>query len=169
MYRRLGTSTARWNDLYVSNINAPLSADATSTTAVVRDASNNLRTRTLNAVAFNGESDPKVGTTTVNIIPKWNGSSLINSQISDNGTNVGIGTAPSYKLHVNGSVGATAFFYASDIGLKKDLVKITNPLEKIAAINGYYFTWKSDNTKDLGVVAQEIEEVFPAAVNTAQD
>jgi hypothetical protein len=38
-----------------------------------------------------------------NYLPKWNGLTFINSQIADNGTTVGIGTAPSgYKLDVNG-------------------------------------------------------------------
>ena len=42
---------------------------------------------------------------TTGVIPKWqNGGAyaLTNSQIQDNGTNVGIGLAPSYKLDVNG-------------------------------------------------------------------
>ena len=45
------------------------------------------------------------GSGTTNYIPKLTGASTIgNSQIFDNGTNVGIGTAsPSYKLDVNGS------------------------------------------------------------------
>jgi len=34
------------------------------------------------------------------------------------------------------------------------------------ALNGYYFTWKSDDTKDIGLVAQEVEKVFPDAVAT---
>jgi len=45
------------------------------------------------------------GSGTANYVPKWNGaSSLTNSQIIDNGTNVGIGTSPSAKLDVNGTM-----------------------------------------------------------------
>ena len=62
------------------------------------------------------------------------------------------------------SVSATAFYYSSDITLKKDLAKISNPLDKIVALNGYYFIWKSDSTKDIGLIAQEVEKVFPDAV-----
>ncbi|HCY20837.1 TPA: hypothetical protein DIC40_03130 [Patescibacteria group bacterium] len=47
------------------------------------------------------------------------------------------------------SVTAAAFYYSSDITLKKDLTKITNPLEKIIALNGYNFTWKSNDKKDI--------------------
>jgi hypothetical protein len=44
------------------------------------------------------------GTGTVNYVAKWTGTSVLgNSQIFDNGTNVGIGTpTPTFKLQVNG-------------------------------------------------------------------
>lgn len=44
---------------------------------------------------------------TTNYVTKWNGTALANSNIFDNGTNVGIGTAtPAYKLDVNGTIHA---------------------------------------------------------------
>ena len=47
------------------------------------------------------ETDPQVSSTTSNVIPKWNGTSLVDGTITDNGTNVGIGTtSPSARLHV---------------------------------------------------------------------
>jgi hypothetical protein len=47
------------------------------------------------------ETDPKVGTLTGNRIPKWNGTTLADGLILDNGTNVGIGTNnPQAKLHL---------------------------------------------------------------------
>jgi Chaperone of endosialidase len=50
------------------------------------------------------ETDPKVMTTATNQIPKWNGTALSDGQITDNGTNIGIGTAsPTDKLHIAGS------------------------------------------------------------------
>ncbi len=39
-----------------------------------------------------GETDPKVGFLANNLVPKWNGTTLSNSQIFDNGQRVGIGT-----------------------------------------------------------------------------
>lgn len=50
------------------------------------------------------ETDPQVGTNSLNYIPKWNGSALVSGSIFDNG-NVGIGTTSpenGHKLHVNG-------------------------------------------------------------------
>jgi hypothetical protein len=57
-------------------------------------------------------TNPVTGTGTTNYVPKFTSASAIgNSQVFDNGTNVGIGTAsPSSKLHVNGTVSADAAF-----------------------------------------------------------
>ena len=46
-------------------------------------------------------------------IPKYNGSVLANSQIYDNGTDVGIGKTPSYKLDVNGSIRSSSIVYSN--------------------------------------------------------
>ena len=55
------------------------------------------------------------GSGTQNYVPKFNnaaGTTIGNSQIFDNGTNVGIGMAPANKLHVAGSIGATGWIGA---------------------------------------------------------
>jgi hypothetical protein len=61
------------------------------------DASGNARWIANNYV----ESDPQVWANTTNYLSKWNGSALVTSQVFDNGTNVGIGTAsPGYLFSV---------------------------------------------------------------------
>ena len=57
------------------------------------------------------ETDPQVSSSTTNSVPKWNGTTLVDGIISDDGTNVGIGTAPSVgnKLDVNGNTKTTNF------------------------------------------------------------
>ena len=60
--------------------------------------------------------------------------------------------------------------YSSDINLKTDLHKMENALEVCKKINGYMFTWNTDDAKngetDLGVIAQEIIEELPFLVKT---
>jgi hypothetical protein len=58
----------------------------------------------------NALTNPVTGTGTNNYVTKWTGTNTVNSsQIFDNGTNVGIGTAsPSAKLHVVGNVTVSA-------------------------------------------------------------
>lgn len=64
------------------------------------------------------------------------------------------------------TVNATAFIYSSDRNLKKNIVGLTGSLEKITQLNGYSFDWKSDGRKDLGVIAQEVEKIYPELVAT---
>jgi hypothetical protein len=48
------------------------------------------------------ESDPKVGNLTLNYMPKWNGTSLQNGLVYDNGTKLGVGTTvPSEMLNIS--------------------------------------------------------------------
>ena len=59
-------------------------------------------------------------------------------------------------------------YYSSDKRLKDNIVRIENPLEKIDKIGGYTFDWNDKQQtytgKDVGVIAQEIQEVLPELV-----
>ncbi|MCK4816243.1 tail fiber domain-containing protein, partial [bacterium] len=80
---------------------------------------------------------------------------------------LGIGTlAPGHALEVNGDIQADAYFYPSDERLKKDIKRIKNPLDKIRQLNGVTFLWKKDDSPGVGVIAQNLEKVFPELVTT---
>ena len=101
-------------------------------------------------------------------------------RIDANG-NVGIGTddCDGYKLKVNGEIHATYgtanwWYSTSDRRWKKDIKTLDNSLDKIATLRGVSYLWRvddfpnknfSDGTQ-LGVIAQEIEAVFPELVHT---
>ena len=93
--------------------------------------------------------------------------------ISDNGE-VGIGTTqPSYALQVGQSgdgtqARANAWNTFSDRRWKKDFIIVPEALAKLDSVNGYYYHWKegADTTQQLGVIAQEIEEILPQSVST---
>ena len=81
-----------------------------------------------------------------------------------------------YRLDVSGSIGATAdvvAYISSDKRLKDNIKNIENPLEKLQKLNGVEFDWndKQDLYKghDIGVIAQEVEEVLPEIVDTRED
>ncbi len=61
---------------------------------------------------------------------------------------------------------ANSYLYASDRRLKQNIVPLSDSLSKILSLNGYSFDWKSDGKHDIGVIAQEIEKIFPALVHT---
>lgn len=63
-------------------------------------------------------------------------------------------------------INAWSFFYNSDRKLKEDIATIEDPLAKVLALRGVSFTWKADKRKDIGFIAQEVEEVVPEVVGT---
>lgn len=83
---------------------------------------------------------------------------------------VGIGnTEPSCTLDVNGTIKGKSTVTPSDIRLKKDIKPIKNALDNIAHLRGITFRWKDnegDNGRHPGVIAQEVEEIFPEVVST---
>ena len=91
-----------------------------------------------------------------------------------NAVKVGIGiTHPKVALEV-GEFGdgtralANKWDLFSDQRWKRDLVRIDDPLTKLQTISGYYYYWKNgkDTTRQVGVIAQEIEKVLPEVVST---
>jgi len=94
----------------------------------------------------------------------------------------GVGTGAS---GTSGEIRATnnvTAYYSSDIRLKSNINDISNALDKVTHIGGKTFDW-SDNyiaehggedgyfvqKSDFGVIAQDVQEVFPQAVRTRED
>lgn len=72
----------------------------------------------------------------------------------------------SNDLTVMGNVSST-----SDINLKTNIVPLDGALSKINSINGVSFNWinSSDTSKHIGVIAQNVELVYPELVQTLPD
>ena len=84
----------------------------------------------------------------------------------DSTGNVGIGTtSPSEKLEVNGDVKAAGFTSTSDRRLKTDIRQMEG-LDLIRKLTGVRYKWKSNGKEDIGLIAQEVEEVIPEVVTT---
>jgi hypothetical protein len=101
--------------------------------------------------------------------------------IVKNDGDVGIGTtSPSQKLHIVGNLrvqgstdcilgaGSGATNCTSDERLKDNVTPIKNSLDKIKSVKGVDFVWNEDSLspgkKSIGVIAQDIQKVFPTAV-----
>jgi hypothetical protein len=60
-------------------------------------------------------------------------------------------------------------FWTSDERLKDNITPIDDPLAKVLTISGNTFDWNEKSNKsghDVGLIAQEIEQVLPEAVTT---
>jgi len=63
-----------------------------------------------------------------------------------------------------GIITATDFNSTSDINIKKNIKPILSPIPKLLQLNGVHFNWISDNRPSMGVIAQDVEKVFPELV-----
>lgn len=97
--------------------------------------------------------------------PTYGGTRFFNNY-PDTGTQIfSIGDGDSNIRALN-NIYAAGFFYNSDARLKENFKNIENPIDKIMKLNGGTFTWKKDGTAGVGVLAQEVEKVFPETVST---
>jgi hypothetical protein len=100
------------------------------------------------------------------------GSTIHSSSIGDYQFNsIGVGTAASITAGEIRAIGDITAFYSSDIRLKENIQPIENALLKIESISGNTYDWKegyeeihSHKGNDVGVIAQEIEEILPQIV-----
>jgi hypothetical protein len=112
------------------------------------------------------------GTGTTNFISKWSGStSLANSNIFDNGTNVGINTSsPLFSLDVSGTIRATNDVIAfSDARVKENIETILDATEKVKFLRGVTFNKINESKSTMGVIAQEVEQIIPEVVYTDEN
>ncbi len=86
-----------------------------------------------------------------------------------------IGYNNTHSFYANGNMQTTAnmyaaaFFYTSDVKLKKEVKELENPLAKALGLRGVAFRWKKNNQKAIGFIAQEVEKLFPELVETTTD
>jgi hypothetical protein len=97
-------------------------------------------------------------------------------------TSLGVGTAPSGTAgEIRATNNVTAFF-SSDARLKENVQPIADALGIVSAVGGKTFDWTDAyladhggedsyfvRKSDFGVIAQDVEAVFPLAVRTRED
>ena len=88
---------------------------------------------------------------------------------------LGIGTSStssSYRLYVSGAIYATGNITAySDRRSKENIITIDNALDKTLAMRGVYYNRRfgEDKSRQIGVIAQEVNEICPELVTWAED
>jgi hypothetical protein len=70
----------------------------------------------------------------------------------------------------NGGVTATGpYTNVSDARLKQNITPLNQSLQVLSQVNGYHYTWKQDKTPSelqTGVLAQEVQTIFPELVHS---
>jgi disulfide oxidoreductase YuzD len=67
------------------------------------------------------------------------------------------------------TVTSSAFYYSSDARLKTNITKLTNHWDILNNLRPVNFDWISTGKKSQGLLAQEVQNVLPEAVNTSSD
>jgi len=99
----------------------------------------------------------------------WSTVGVERMRILANG-NIGIGRSdPAQRLDVSGTARATDFIATSDRRVKSNIETISNALDIVKGLRGVYFTRTGEIQRQVGVIAQEVEEVLPEVVHTSLD
>ncbi len=97
-----GTGSATPGESFPLNISS-------GTGVTIQEGANVSITQAGNVLTITGAASAGSALTTLNVIPKGDGTNQVASQLFDNGTNVGIGTTtPTKKLDVNGDLNLSA-------------------------------------------------------------
>ncbi|KYG62113.1 hypothetical protein AZI85_07905 [Bdellovibrio bacteriovorus] len=125
----------------------------------------------LGTLSFKHDS---LGTPVLSLLP----SNGLSNPYMGGGVGINSTVFTGYSLYVNGNAGGThTWTSSSDRRYKKDIHVLSAALEKILKLRGVSFVWdrasfpnKSFQAgQDIGVIAQEVEAVYPEAVTTGAD
>jgi hypothetical protein len=157
-----------------------LAVDATTANTagkvVARDGSGNFSAGTITANL--------TGNVTGNVTGNTSGSAATFTSTSQNSqfNSVGVGTAGSGTAGEIRATNNITAYYSSDIKFKENIQEITSASSIVRAIGGKYFDWTDAyiaehggadgyfvQKQDFGVIAQDVQRVFPRAVRTRPD
>jgi len=161
----LGASGARWNDLYIAN-NIYLKDDG----EVRLGDSGGLQiyhSGSQSYIVEAGTGRLNIVTNEFRLLNSANNEIMINAD--ENGA-VQLRHDNSIKLETTSS-GVTVtgtVTETSDIALKSDIQPLTNTLEKIQQITGYKYNLLNSISPSMGVIAQDVEKVFPELVHGSE-
>jgi len=141
--------------------------------------------RTINGTSFNGSADITIanlvsGSSQITLSSTTGYGTVINQNLLTTSNvqhaSLGIGMAASGTSGRIDAANDVVAFSSSDIRFKENIKPIENALDKISNISGNTYDWKTENKaehgyegNDVGVIAQEIEEVLPQLVQTREN
>lgn len=165
----------KWNSML------PLSGGAMSGTITLKNASNSwiggrddaCLTTTVNTDAYTAGLNFRGAEWTFSVGSLGNnraGIFVYSNSRSDNGYDANLYIDRSGTTYASGAINAGGDVTAmSDSRLKTNVHTIESALGIVSQLRGVTFNWKKDNSKSLGLIAQEVKEVIPDAVTYSKD
>ena len=164
------------------------SVNATSAGSYANSAFNTANTASVNATSagsYANSAYTKANTGTILAQAAFDTANTKLSSVPNSNTQVsslGVGTAAS---GTTGEIRATnniTGYYSSDARLKENIKDVDNPLDIVCVIGSKSFDWTDEyiaskggedgyfiQKSDFGVIAQDVQAVFPQAVRTRED
>ena len=172
----LATTTASYDGRFTTlatttgSINTSLS-NLNTTTASLNTSVSNLNTTT----ASLNTSVSNLNSTTASLLIETSNLETFTASLSTTSNvrfgSLGIGMAATGTSGRIDAANDIVAFSTSDIRLKENITPIPNAIEKIRKISGNTYDWKAElkdihgyEGNDVGVIAQEVEEVLPQLV-----
>ena len=115
-----------------------------------------------------------IGTTTPSALLDVNGTVGVRSATNATSSSTGAlqvtgGAGIGLDLWVGGTAYANVLQSTSDVNFKKDITTITNALNTVLQLRGVEYKWKHNDEPSLGLIAQEVQPLVPAAVSDTGD
>jgi len=84
---------------------------------------------------------------------------------------VGVGPKGVVKAFMTstGSMGAVSFNSTSSIRFKKNVEPLKDSLDKIQKLQGVTYNWKDTDKPDIGLIAEEVNKIYPDIVRKGED
>jgi hypothetical protein len=92
--------------------------------------------------------------------------SITSNNTTDGAISLGSSAKRFSDAHFSGTVNAANFNSTSDATLKTNVETLSGSLDAVKALRGVSFDWIENGNPEIGVIAQEVEEVLPELVNT---
>lgn len=146
----------------VATLNQNTTGSSASCTGNAATATQLATARNISGVSFNGTADITLDNS--NITNGAGYTTYTSNQATNNNSNVTFGTIDCSSLTATGNV--TAF---SDATLKTDIHTINEALGIVGKLRGVTYKWLSNGEADIGVIAQEVQEVVPEVVKETLD
>jgi hypothetical protein len=123
---------------------------------------------------INSVGNMGIGTTTPSALLDVNGTVGVRSATNATSSSTGAlqvtgGAGIGSDLWVGGTAYATVLQSTSDINFKKDITTITNALNTVLQMRGVEYKWTHNSEPGLGLIAQEVQPLVPAAVSETGD
>jgi len=157
------------------DITLTLPTTTSANTVLTTDANGNL---TFSNLQIGTQDVSSQNTTYFPVITTSNTGTVSNFQVSSQ-TITMVPSAGRLNLTEVRATGDVTAFFSSDISLKENILNIENSLDKIKNLNGVEYDWTDEYIQeqggedgyfirkhDVGLIAQEVEEVLPEVVAT---